>query len=161
MNTKCGTQFPGKGDYYSTGNDLSNFAMMKTADGTAKAERLLREFVNEYINHRKPVIALVNGPAIGIAATLLGLSDLAIASDKVRYFEILKRKEGGGLRSRPLQIQFSYTHLGNVPYTVHHTRTVTRSVLFLHLPSFNGHFKGLKIVMNISEKRKRLTKCLG
>lgn len=44
---------------------------------------LYRQYVAAWIDHRKPLIALVNGPAIGISVTVLGLFDLIFASDKV------------------------------------------------------------------------------
>jgi len=78
------TVITGVGDYYSSGNDLSNFTknvkdVMKMADD---GEEILKKFVNAFIQHGKPLVALVNGPALGIAATTLALCDLVIASDK-------------------------------------------------------------------------------
>lgn len=44
-----------------------------------------RQYVGAYIDHPKPLVALVNGPALGIAVTVLGMFDLVYASDKVRF----------------------------------------------------------------------------
>lgn len=44
-----------------------------------------RDFVRTFIRHPKPLIALVNGPAIGLSVTLLGLFDLVYAADHVSW----------------------------------------------------------------------------
>ncbi|XP_005355094.1 enoyl-CoA delta isomerase 2, mitochondrial isoform X1 [Microtus ochrogaster] len=81
------TVFTGAGDYYCSGNDLTNFTsasggMEKAAEGGAV---LLREFVNSFIDFPKPLVAVVNGPAVGISVTLLGLFDAVYASDKATF----------------------------------------------------------------------------
>ncbi|NXT12136.1 ECI2 isomerase, partial [Prunella fulvescens] len=44
---------------------------------------LSRELVGHFIDFPKPLIAVVNGPAIGICVTVLGLCDVVYASDRV------------------------------------------------------------------------------
>jgi len=46
---------------------------------------LLERFVNAFVNLDKPLIGLINGPAVGISVTLLPLFDLVIASDRATF----------------------------------------------------------------------------
>jgi 1,4-dihydroxy-2-naphthoyl-CoA synthase len=56
----------GAGDYYSSGNDLSNFSEIKHPLTIAKeAREVLFSFVDSFITCQKPIIVAVNGPAIG------------------------------------------------------------------------------------------------
>ncbi|PRD33943.1 UNVERIFIED_CONTAM: Eci2 [Trichonephila clavipes] len=73
------TVLSGKGDYYSSGNDLSNFSMVQGDLETAakNAAELLKNFVAAFIDFPKILVAAVNGPAVGIPVTLLGLCDVA------------------------------------------------------------------------------------
>ncbi|NWU69824.1 ECI2 isomerase, partial [Pterocles burchelli] len=78
----------GNGDYYSSGNDLSNFGHTQPGAVEKMAEDgavLLKEFVGHFIDFPKPLIAVVNGPAIGICVTLLGLCDVVYASDRATF----------------------------------------------------------------------------
>ncbi|CAN7974736.1 unnamed protein product, partial [Ixodes persulcatus] len=77
----------GTGEFFSSGNDLGNFTkQMQTGRSqlelAKEAAELVRRYVAEFINFPKPAIALVNGPAIGVSCTTLGLFDLVYASDK-------------------------------------------------------------------------------
>ena len=45
-----------------------------------------RELVSGFIDFPKPLVAVVNGPAVGLAITLLGLFDAIYTSDKVILF---------------------------------------------------------------------------
>ena len=44
---------------------------------------IFRDFVDAFIDFPKPIVALVNGPAVGISVTTLGLFDLVYATDRV------------------------------------------------------------------------------
>lgn len=41
--------------------------------------------MNAFINFSKPLAAVINGPAVGISVTLLGLFDLVFASDRATF----------------------------------------------------------------------------
>jgi len=43
------------------------------------------KFVHSFIDCKKPLIALVNGPAVGLGVTMLGLFDTVYASDKAMF----------------------------------------------------------------------------
>lgn len=45
-----------------------------------------RDFVRAFIDYPKLLVALVNGPAVGIACTTLGLCDLVYATKAVSFF---------------------------------------------------------------------------
>ncbi|KAL8182487.1 UNVERIFIED_CONTAM: Enoyl-CoA delta isomerase 2, mitochondrial, partial [Gekko kuhli] len=78
----------GSGDYYCSGNDLNNFAnvsaggIKEMADNGAK---LLKKFVEHFIDFPKPLIAVVNGPAVGISVTVLGLFDVVYSTDRATF----------------------------------------------------------------------------
>jgi peroxisomal 3,2-trans-enoyl-CoA isomerase len=77
----------GAGDYFSSGNDLSNFSKLMHPLAIAKLSRdILHEFVSSFIECRKPIIVAVNGPAIGIATTVLGLCDKIFCAEAA-YFK--------------------------------------------------------------------------
>ncbi|NXC18277.1 ECI2 isomerase, partial [Corythaeola cristata] len=78
----------GNGDYYSSGNDLTNFTNIQTGGMEKMAKDgavLLKEFVGHFIDFPKPLVAVVNGPAVGICVTLLALCDVVYASDRATF----------------------------------------------------------------------------
>lgn len=79
--------FTGTGDYYCSGNDLTNFtsATGGIEEAASNGAVLLRDFVNSFIDFPKPLVAVVNGPAVGISVTLLGLFDAVFASDRATF----------------------------------------------------------------------------
>ncbi|XP_070784152.1 enoyl-CoA delta isomerase 2 [Enoplosus armatus] len=82
------TVFTGAGDFYSSGNDLSNFTKIPEGGVEEMAKRggdLLRKYVKAYIDFPKPLVAVVNGPAVGIPVTVLGLFDLVYATERATF----------------------------------------------------------------------------
>ncbi|KAF6108405.1 enoyl-CoA delta isomerase 2 [Phyllostomus discolor] len=82
------TVLTGNGDYYCSGNDLTDFSGITAGEIEEKVKNnldMLRVFVNSFIDFPKPLIAVVNGPAVGIAVTILGLCDAVYASDRATF----------------------------------------------------------------------------
>ncbi|XP_076469941.1 enoyl-CoA delta isomerase 2-like isoform X2 [Babylonia areolata] len=76
----------GTGDYYSSGNDLANFKAPRNPNETPEERTMpVCNLVKAFIDFPKPLIALVNGPAIGIAVTLLALCDAVYCSDRATF----------------------------------------------------------------------------
>lgn len=77
------TVLTGEGNYYSSGNDLTS--AMRGASNLHESVLTVRNCVDAFISYPKLLVAVVNGPAIGIATTTLGLCDLVYASDKATF----------------------------------------------------------------------------
>eukprot|EP01084_Bolivina_argentea_P181751 313848_1 len=80
----------GTGKYFSSGNDLSGFAKGFTSglskrDLALQAKVTLSKFTVSIIDCRKPIICGVNGPAIGIAVTMLNIFDIVYASNTATF----------------------------------------------------------------------------
>ncbi|XP_035742995.1 enoyl-CoA delta isomerase 2-like isoform X1 [Vespa mandarinia] len=69
----------GAGDFFTSGNDINvlysieNFIHFKN-------------FIDALITFPKLLVAIVNGPAIGIGTTMLGLFDIVYASEKAYFY---------------------------------------------------------------------------
>ncbi|XP_050446034.1 enoyl-CoA delta isomerase 2-like [Cataglyphis hispanica] len=75
------------GDFFSSGNDIGAVMEMELTPTTMENANLtLKDFIDAIIMYPKLLIAVVNGPAIGIASTILGIFDIVYASDKA-YFQ--------------------------------------------------------------------------
>ncbi|XP_040921679.1 enoyl-CoA delta isomerase 2, mitochondrial [Toxotes jaculatrix] len=81
------TVFTGAGDYYCSGNDLTNFKLEGggVEEMARRGGELLRQYVKAYIDFPKPLVAVVNGPAVGISVTVLGLFDLVYATERATF----------------------------------------------------------------------------
>lgn len=76
------TILTGVGEYYSSGNDISSAL---SATDSEESFNHVHDFVEAFINYPKILIAVVNGPAIGIAVTTLFLCDIVYASEKATF----------------------------------------------------------------------------
>ncbi|XP_069769604.1 enoyl-CoA delta isomerase 2 isoform X5 [Narcine bancroftii] len=82
------TVFTGKGDHYCSGNDLSNFTDIGPEGMEQKSKNsggLLKRYISHYIDFPKPLIGVINGPAVGVAVTVLGLFDIVYSTDKATF----------------------------------------------------------------------------
>ena len=79
----------GSGEFYSAGNDLSNFTKAMPPGGPAElaeqAAVVLEGFVGKFIDFPKVLVAAVNGPAVGIPVTTLALCDIVYASSTATF----------------------------------------------------------------------------
>mmetsp|Transcript_47671 Transcript_47671/g.120014 ORF Transcript_47671/g.120014 Transcript_47671/m.120014 type:complete len:274 (-) Transcript_47671:146-967(-) len=103
----------GAGDFYSSGNDLSVFSSMAPDDlqkSLRDARDMLVDFVGSFIDFPKILIAALNGPALGIAATTLGLCDLVYAVESATintpFMELGQSPEGCSSLTFPLLMGF-------------------------------------------------------
>lgn len=80
------TIITGVGEYYSSGTDLMDAPKSDEEDqGMDKRFLTVKRTVEAMINYPKLLVAVVNGPAVGIAATTLALCDIVYASDRATF----------------------------------------------------------------------------
>lgn len=77
------TIITGVGEYFSSGNDMR--AAFDTPGDPEEKLAIFKTMVETFINYPKMLIAVVNGPAIGIGATLPALCDVIYASNKAFF----------------------------------------------------------------------------
>jgi enoyl-CoA hydratase len=73
----------GAGRAFSAGGDLDNFLLQqKDVERRRRSLRNARRLADEVIGFHLPVVAAVNGPAVGLGSTLAVLSDIVIMSEE-------------------------------------------------------------------------------
>ncbi|XP_068618221.1 enoyl-CoA delta isomerase 2 [Battus philenor] len=87
----------GTDGFYSSGNNFSTSDMVDV--------NTLKDYVKAFIKFPKLLIAIVNGPAIGIAATTLALCDYVFASESAYFYtpftKLYITAEGGSTLTFP------------------------------------------------------------
>lgn len=73
----------GTDDCFCSGNDIADFLQMKTISPSDDVPVL--RFMKTLAHVSKPVVAALNGPAIGVGTTVLLHVDLAYAGEKTRF----------------------------------------------------------------------------
>jgi enoyl-CoA hydratase/carnithine racemase len=73
--------FRGKADVFTAGNDIEDFIQRPPVGDDPPVFR----FLNAVAHATKPLVAAVNGPAVGLGTTLLFHCDLVYAGDNARF----------------------------------------------------------------------------
>ncbi|XP_016955549.1 enoyl-CoA delta isomerase 2 [Drosophila biarmipes] len=99
--------FTGVGDFFTAGNDLSQSSKSDDLDAFFKqSNATFKAMVLSFVNCKKVVFSLVNGPAIGIGATIVGLCDVAWCSETAYFYTPFTKlglvPEGGSSYMLPL-----------------------------------------------------------
>jgi enoyl-CoA hydratase/carnithine racemase len=71
----------GAGDAFTAGNDIHDFM----ATPPTSLDSPVLQFLAQLVRFPKPIIAAVNGPAIGVGATMLLHCDMVLAADSARF----------------------------------------------------------------------------
>lgn len=76
------------GNVFCFGLDFTYFIQRLTANKKRESTKMaesVKNFVNTFIQFKKPIIAAVNGPALGLGASILPLCDVVWANDKAWF----------------------------------------------------------------------------
>lgn len=74
----------GAGKAFSAGGDIKNMINAYTDESLRTPMSRVKELLNSLLSLRKPIIAAVNGDAIGVGATIALYCDIIIASENAR-----------------------------------------------------------------------------
>ena len=76
--TVCVVYITGSGDSFTAGNDLNSFLQTPGSDAAAR-------FITQISKTETPLVAAVNGLAVGVGVTMLLHCDLVYAADQARF----------------------------------------------------------------------------
>jgi enoyl-CoA hydratase/carnithine racemase len=71
----------GTGDTFTSGNDITDFQSRGASDGRSSVSR----FLPTISSMQKPLVAAVNGAAVGVGTTMLMHCDLIVAARSARF----------------------------------------------------------------------------
>jgi enoyl-CoA hydratase/carnithine racemase len=74
--------FSAEGDYFTAGNDIADFAAQSS--GAFEGPRHVGRFLENLISAQKPIVAAVQGHAVGVGTTMLFHCDLVYVADHAR-----------------------------------------------------------------------------
>jgi enoyl-CoA hydratase/carnithine racemase len=74
--------FTSVGDFFSAGNDIKDFAAQSS--GAFEGPRHVGRFLEVVINAEKPIVAAVQGHAVGVGTTMLFQCDLVYVAEDAR-----------------------------------------------------------------------------
>lgn len=74
--------FSAEGDFFSAGNDIVDFAAQSS--GAFEGPRHVVRFLEQIIAAKKPIVAAVQGHAVGVGTTMLFHCDLVYIADQAR-----------------------------------------------------------------------------
>ncbi len=77
--------FEARGDFFTSGNDIADFMAGAGAMADPHAKPPVIRFLEAIACAEKPLIAAVQGPAVGVGVTMLLHCDLVYASDKATF----------------------------------------------------------------------------
>ncbi|KAG9338043.1 hypothetical protein JZ751_027207 [Albula glossodonta] len=76
------------GSYFCSGIDPSYLIGRLSTDRRKESSRIaeaIRDFVTAFIHFKKPIVVAINGPALGLGASILPLCDIIWASEKAWF----------------------------------------------------------------------------
>lgn len=125
--------FTGVGDFFTAGNDLSQSSEISDMDAYFKeSNATFKAMVDSFINCTKLIFSLVNGPAIGIGSTIVGLSDVAWCAEEVWQQVVVSNHN----------LTCCCFFSGLFPDALQQTWSGARGLLQLYVPPDHGSIKG-------------------